>query len=495
MDNSPHFSDVAETFARIYTVDISTIRAKTQTLSTSPNSGDADGTIIYNGELTPEFDVLSAHIPNLETENFQDIEEDSLVTIHRVEQNLDEAIRYSQTCLQLRWEYMELAKQRNDTRFKGEEFLRLDLVHQEEVKAGLYTLPWHEAADDQEALKTANEHLSNQASVISDLFDTNAGGSEYASLMTDAKLADYVQTVAQIARDSTAGPKNDIFNGTHSTTDYRMRLEFANWSQLLVGVRATQAQLQGKLNSAKRKEDYLEKDVRFKAQRAAISRQLAYLQLAEHCRPGSAINYDERLHEHGQLFRSNLRMMVQRIKALLGGLRDIYGIEIALGEIATGHVLDGCAMWLLDAQDRFGKYKRSSRLSVTSVTSGKVLSKANGNTIKFSAEIDVDLNLISGSRHLLRGISIEYNGDHKRAINLIVVPPADSYTALSNNEDSKMLMVGRVYPSTAALDQKPQHTDVLWNGSPNGKWQITGTFNPGEGEIDEIILHVWTASN
>ena len=150
MPTSAQIIDIKAAFARQYDLDLNGIQRDAKTFrllvaDTSVNSGVNPGQITSNCYT---YDGTQALVPNLETTAFSEISPDTRVNPRRVELTLDEAIKYSQTCLQIRHQYGEAAKLRNDTRFKGEEFVRLDDVHQHEVANDLYKIPWQDAADE-----------------------------------------------------------------------------------------------------------------------------------------------------------------------------------------------------------------------------------------------------------------------------------------------------------------------------------------------------------
>jgi hypothetical protein len=296
--------------AQYYRIDLDLISKDDQQLKNIINAQATINSSQIYGEATTITDSgPTAFVPDLETFSYTDVTGDPRLSPRCIEQNLDEALRYVETCLQQRQYYAETAKLRNDTRFKSEEFIRLDLVHQDEVDAGLYKLPWMEAADDNTALQESVAQTATQQSVLDDMMQAGASGKSYSAILSNASVSDYIQKSAQLAKDSAGENKLAVFDGSTATTAYRANLEYATWIQALASIKANLPQLKGKLATAQRKEEYLRKDEGFRSHRAAISRHLAYLQLEEHSRPNSAINYAERLDRQRDLFTSNLRAL------------------------------------------------------------------------------------------------------------------------------------------------------------------------------------------
>jgi hypothetical protein len=436
---------------------------------------------IYGDAITVTANGPSGLVPDLETFPYADITADPRLYTKRVEQNLDEAIRYLQTCLQLRQQYAETAKLRNDTRFKGEEFFRLDAVHRKEVAAGLYKLPWMEASDERTALEEAVSQTVAQQGILDDMTSADATGNKYSAVLSDKLVNEYVQNSALLARNSASEHKPEVQNGADATARYRTKLEYATWVQTLAAVKANIPQLRGKLTTAQRKEVFLHKDEAFRAHRASISTQLAYLQLKEHCRPNSAINYAERLERQGDLFKPNLVALIQRVVAVSTGLKDNYGVDVPLSVPVRGQILDRLSVWLTDVQNELSKAKRDHRLTVSSVWSTapiKVTPHREGAPWDhFEIDLVVDTKALPSAKVLLRGVAFEYLGDQQRPISLNVVPPKGAHisTALSGEPDA--LGFGRVFPISPAVDLKPQHPDALWNGSAIGPWKVQGLFD------------------
>ena len=418
MPSDDEVSRIEADFARQYDLDLPGIRQDAQSLRAAVAGPVIDPLVpfyTYNG--------TQAFIPNLETIDPSQVVPDPRLSIRLIEANLEEATKYSQTCLQLQSHYEELARYRNDTRFKGEEFVRLDAVHLHEIDEGFYKLPWQEAADDVEGLELALAQANVQQSIPDAMTGAVGSDQKYASILTDQEMLNQIQTNAFIARNIANTLKDQVEQRSLSTAGYRTHMEYATWQETLAGAKATVAQLSAKLKIAKRKEDYLRKDESFKLQRAFISRQLAWLQVAEHARAGSALNYDERLRATKSLYDQNLRPLIERVVVLNDGLKQVYGIELPLDGLGTGGVLDLVAPWLAKASDAIAKWKRTQRLTLVQIVGdAKIASTPDGTN--FETIFTVSESNLPSSIVLLRGINLEYIGDSRVPISVDVAPPA-----------------------------------------------------------------------
>jgi hypothetical protein len=367
--------------------------------------------------------------------------------------------------------------------------VRLDAVHLHEVDEGLYKLPWQEAADEAEGLEVALAQAKVQQSIPDAMTGDVGSGQKYASLLSDQEMSNQIKQNAFITRNIANTLKDPVEQTALLTAAYRTYMEYATWQETLANAKSTVAQLNAKLKIAKRKEEYLRKDEGFKLQRAFISRQLAWLQISEHCRSGSELNYDERLRATKSLFDQNLRPLIERAVVVNDGLKQIYGIELPLGGIATGGILDQVSAWLVKASDAMAMWKRTQRLTIVQIGStDKVTIAPDGRAFETTFTVN-DLNLPS-SDALLRGMNLEFIGDSRVPISVSVIPPAG--VVLGGN--TAPLRLGRVCPVAPSLELRPQHADLLWNGSPKGDWKVTGGLTSNRGSVDQIIMYLWVVS-
>src|SRR5262249_34015297 len=153
----------------------------------------------------------------------------------------------------------------------------------------------------------------------------------------------------------------------------------------------------------------------------------AWLQIQEHCRDGSVLNYAQRLPRQKDLFEVNLRCLVERVITLNSGLNENYEINIPLDPPSKGNILDALAVWLSKAQNELSKYKRSQRIAIYSIWSDSSLSvtpRAVGTEWDtFDVDLVVGQNVVPGTKTLLRGVAFEYFGNQQRPILLKVSPP------------------------------------------------------------------------
>ena len=494
MSNEVEIEAIREQFARQYSIDLAALKADADVLrsraATVRSSDNTDAIALYENGETYTADFVDAKVPDLETEPLSAIPSDSRITSRNIELNFEECLRYLQSALQIRIQYGELGKLRNDTRLKGEEFIRLDLIHLDEVRAGLYELPWREAEDDVTGLSIAVEDLEEQKAIPDEMFGNGAGGQFYSGILTRASMSTNIQQSAQITRDTANTNKAQVFELARDTNEFRSALELATWESALATVKASLAQLKGKLATAERKEDYLSKDVMFRAHRASVSRQLAWAQLNEHTRPGSILNYDERLTRCRELYLATMACLIQRVSPLVQGVRTYYGVDPKFIEPKPGNILDYLAVWLLNLQNELLNTKRAQTVAISSFWSGRPkdsMQVGDGTMKKIAAEFIIDAAALPRGRRLLRGVAFEYIGGPRRPIVVDVFPPAGVL------EKAATLRFGRVCEVSSAVELMPQHSEVTWNADPVGTWTLEVIVDAAE-SIADFGMHLWVAS-
>ena len=370
----------------------------------------------------------------------------------------------------------------------------LDEVHKQEIDAGLYKLPWQEAADEKTGFETAVAQAQIQQGIPTEMMQAGTGGNKYSALLSDTAIKSNVTSNAYIVQNVANTNKDKVGTEATATSQYRSGIEMATWLETLAAAKSNLAQLNAQLSVATRKEQYFRKDEGFRTARDEISRQIAWLQIQEHCRAGSILNYDEKLARLKNLFDQNLQCVIERVQPLVQGLSDYYKINISFDNPPIGSILDDVSVWLVQVQNELAKYMRAKRLTTYSKWSGPVSTsgeKSGDGFNSFSANFDLATGDEPSANVLLRGIAFEYVGQNVRPVTLKVVPPANAWSGSLSNS----MIFGRVYPINPNPDLKPQHSNILWNGSVIGTWNVNGVFELAAGSIDKIVMHFWVLSD
>jgi hypothetical protein len=486
MLGADQISHIEFTFAKRYDIDLIGIRNDAKVLMAAVQSPDSSNP--ENASACYAYDGRQAFVPDLDTLDCATVKPDGRLSDRQVEANLDDATKLLQTCLLLRSQYGELARHRNETRFKGEEFVRLDTVHKQEVEAGLYRLPWQEAADERRGLEEALAHAQKQRGIPQEMLKDSRGDCRYSALLSEAAVGDNVAKNAFITKNVANTFKDLVGRAATQTMEYRSGIELATWLETLANAESTIAQLTAKLAIASRKEVYLAKDEQFRLHRAQISRQLAWLQIAEHCRTDAELNYDERLRAAKALFDANLQALAERLSVIESGITGLYGIDMRFGRPAKGRLLDEGAVWVARVAEELAKWRRTQRLSVVSVPCQGAID-IHPSTGSIQAAFTVDEAIVPDRRASMRGANLEFVGSGSGPICVSITPPQTLTTGSPGP-----LLFGRVCSVAPGLDLRPQHSDLLWNGNPCGTWKAAGVADPSLGVPTKLVLYLWVAS-
>jgi hypothetical protein len=483
-------ANIRALFGQVYGVDPNQLRNDSAAVSQAAHRA---------GGLTPQligqtrFGTLGAPlVENIEDLDFSQYQLNTDLRDRLVEQNLDDATKCIQACLALRKEYQEIAKLYIDTRLKSEEFFRLDDIHQQEIAAGAYELPHSEALNEKNSVAKAVQELVAQGQIYAGL---------KAGALSDPSVAAYVAQSSDLAGATTNVDAATARDRAGKIAQYRAGIDIASWDFSNRTSTSNAAQLQGRLDTATAKEAYLLQDVAFRTARAAVSRELAYSQLFENVRPGSIVNYAERLFVTKKLFRDYMERLVPRVLALRTGVHALYGIDTTLNPLPVkDSVLDSVAAWLANIQDKVSIYKRRERTFVFSVWLRRALGGNIGPIARpGGASIQVSTAYTLGQSGLLRGVGFEYassQSNPKRPITVSASVPLTVTNNLAggNQPGPTSLTFGRVLPTINSEDLRPQHSDIVWNGSPYGTWTLNlGPDDYSAGGVDDLVMYLWLA--
>lgn len=499
MPTQNEIDTIKQKFGDLYRINVSGIAADAGALAgvvsgVTPPSASS----IYSSSITA---FPSALIDDLEQFDFDSIGEDVSIRDRSVELNLDEASKLAQACSSLRSDYIATAKLFLDTRLKSEEFFRLDTIHLQEVAAGLYNLPYDEATDDVTSLQAALAESALQKAVIDTMYSATASAPpKYAGALNDTQVKAFTDQTGNVAQLGSTQNQPAIQSGTSQIAEYRSKIEDASWQYSLRTNTTSNAQLGGRLTTAQRKQAYLQKDIGFRSSRAAVSRQLAYVQLGENIRANAPLNYSERLMATQKLFQITLRKLIQRVLPLRRGAKQLYGIDIPLPSPSRGQILDDVNKWLTLVQDEVGKYHRKQRISIFTVWLSRCLLRHNRNFLDavkhpegFRLDIDFEPDDSQSQCGLLRGAAFEYLGSGKRPIRITMVPPLGATGDTGSSGLQIPLIFGRVLSLAPGLDIRPLFSDQLWNGNPYGVWRVSSESDLSKYGIEDIAMHLWLA--
>jgi hypothetical protein len=150
-------------------------------------------------------------------------------------------------------------------------------------------------------------------------------------------------------------------------------------------------------------------------------------------------------------------------------------------------------------QDLLLKYRRKERIFLFSVSirrdtpaSVDSLKSTSGASFNFTPVLTRNQN------GLLRGLAFEYlpgSSSSRRPIVVDAVAPSSTTQNLAGGSGSPTsLTFGRILPIPNSVELRPQHTDIVWNGSPYSGWTFSvrpAVFN--DADVEDLIMYLWLA--
>jgi hypothetical protein len=407
--------------------------------------------------------------------------DNSKIDARRVEDNLDILSSLVSKLVGFRDHYGQLTSEAVIVRDDLTEFFALQAVHKKEVEAGLYVLPVVEAGAEIQALITSlNELLQIEqlSKATLDQFYTDPQITEVARLAMRAVVA-----------GSTAPGRQDAGDRTAELAGRREALDRNSWTNSSRDLKSQKQQLEGRLAVLQSRIEYLKKDVEFKTDRTRIANQIAQSQYLELNIDGGPRNISQRLQNLKKLWQQTLVYTVSYARAVKLGLETLpYAFNPSWPEdLSVGNVTDGLSGWVLDIQSRLKLSQQQESLT-------RYTFWAKRNTASRSVTFEVNAGSIGNLDRCLRGASLEFVGAKDRPIQIELIPPVEAYARLTQPRSSttqRGFQIGRVCKPEFMADSFKVLSDLLWNGSPIGRWTATLREAYPVNEVESIALHLW----
>jgi hypothetical protein len=260
-----------------YAVDLDGIESDSTNIRSLYNnakaSGPPDAASIYDSEITRA--NSDAIVPALETLAYGGVEENKELDSRFVEQHMDDTLRYLAQCYAIRREYGDVAKLYIDTSLKAEEFFRLERIHNLEVAAGIYSLDYEDSTDQVKSAQAAT-----------DGWRTNVDYDSWASSTLSKSKDKYAKERGELSQlEAATNPNAQTIADDEANIAYESGDEtLYEFNRTLRADSINLTDAEARLSIAKRRQAYNQKDIAFRAARAAVSKQLACAQLWENTR-------------------------------------------------------------------------------------------------------------------------------------------------------------------------------------------------------------------
>ena len=432
----------------------------------------------------------------------------------QVEPLLDQSASLLDRCITDRAQRDLYAVEAFKNKLELEQFFQLEDIHDDEIKAGLYTLPYVRAKLDGSAeqqlsywydlaAKEIDRIISNGAQT----FQNQVHGRELA-----AWLAAYpLKQDGLNGQDATYG-----WNGVVKTKPLHLQdasnlesVEEVNnflldtFSQFKT-LRGTSDASDSRSSSYSEQAKWSFSDIDFRRRRTQVSRDGAEEKVRQTSMPGGALNYGEKINTLEDRINYDYRETIARLSAVNQGLALLYGYEDPFPDHKK---FDSVVLWVRRALNWIIRFTRNEQnyilpLSLRQLKDRRLATDTNHKTAwKFAVSEDMFPN----QRHVrLRGVGGAVRGTAIRGLwqATLRVPAQSSCHHLSgqtkvlDQRSVPPVYLGRIAERTPVRDPDVAGINALYNASPFGEWNLALHEKSTDGmEIDaaddiQIELHL-----
>lgn len=439
-------------------------------------------------------------------------DKDKEYSIFHVEYLLDHAADLLDRGIRDRAEWNELAVKAFNLGAELTQFFELDKVHQEEIKAGFYSLPYEESVAEADAENASASKNRTAYDKLNDICGNKFSDKEIdrqkalagiqgtvSKLATYAKQSDETRSLEymDLGRDGVF-PEGSQAISTQAQiiaeyiTDANMQLEKDSYLSQKDSADAVASASKIRAETLEKRKVYEEKNIQFRRNRTEISKNIQELRAKAATSTKGILNYVERMTPIKNRFDRDFREAIACLIPAYEGLTKIYGYNGApLPSTDSTHFFDDSLLWVRDAINWIVRFTQRDQNYVLSI-SVKILSndweqgKQNGKwtfEIPTNFEFADDNDFYKGQRHVrMRGVSafVETSNDNAGVWQVMIIPPKTSTCTHLSGDDEALdqtdvppCRLGRVSNRDNVREIDVAGVSTLHNISPFGKWEIT----------------------
>lgn len=464
---------------------------------------------LYNDEIVSKSDIGEGY-------KFTEDASDGDLLYHHVEYLLQQIEMLLERCITDRNEWNEKYSKAFQIQADITEFFKLDAIHDDEIKAGYYVVPYFEALADYNDNIIHQMAASNQAGAQQSLLNTFYSDGNIVSVMqAAASLAwlSYLPTritnnmgnqTKYTAMEMINQPSEAIaYNLTTRTFALNAQAQKAQLQQQLTMYQANAAAGTSKTFAAYNKLQFEQQNMDFKRRRAETARDQLFDKMNALTTSGGALNYPEQMNQIMKRFNRDFRDAVAEIYVCSIGLTTIFGCPVALPQslvdayaqkqLDGSAVLDDAIVWTRNASSWLGRFSRVDQQYVMSLSLKQVL---GANTFKMGLSsgnwtFDLADATFPNQYHVrLQGVSVflDFSDKFKDTFQVNVSVPKDTHyshkDAVVPASQAKIspVNIARVSTRSNMFLSDVLGTQSLHNVSPIGQWKVSlqRNFLPGQ---------------
>jgi hypothetical protein len=320
---------------------------------------------------------------------FEEVTSDTEYRYLQVEPLLDQAAAILDRCISDRAQRDLYAVEAFKNRLELDQFFQLETIHDDEIKAGVYTLPFVRAKLDGDAERQLS-YWYNLAAMELDRIITN-NGQTFRKQVDGRALAAWLAAYP-LKQDGLKGDDaNYGWNGVVKTKPLHLQdasnaesVEEVN--NFLLDIYSQYKTLHGtseasdaRSNSYSEQADWSLKDIDFRRRRTQVARDAAEEKVFQTSVDGGALNYGQKIGALEDRINYDYREAFARLLAVNQGLRLLYGFEDAFPESKN---FDAIVLWVRRALNWIIRFTRNEQnyilpLSLRQLKDRKLATSAN----------------------------------------------------------------------------------------------------------------------
>ncbi|MDR4496745.1 MAG: hypothetical protein MRK02_02285 [Candidatus Scalindua sp.] len=486
---------------------------------------EPDPSLFLKGPLDPNLLSLDTNL------TFKSQEPDKNLRSFQVETLLSQAADLLRRAKILRSEWQDKANKAVNLRLEILEYLINDTIHQDEIKAGIYTLPYKRSVSEVNALTARKEGLQYVSSVIKSTLDNNftldamnkhSGNSQLLALLPyyPSHETPYLKKAVNLTWNYT--PNNFAEHAKKAAFDqsfYHMHnKKYALYTQKYMRDMDRDVVKQ-RYEGSHEQMEWARKEIEFRRRRAQAAREVGDLKIRLATEPGGVLNYAEQMDKIRLQYERDLREALAGIKAAYEGLQLIYGYNKALpvsiasqvklenqdkkGQQTPCSVLDDSVVWVSDTLAWLGNNSMIDQKYTMSISVRQTIGDKKWYEGRKSGQwkFEIPESFFPDQKYVrLRGISVYVSGIRAKGVWMARVDlPKKSFCHHSFGRVADLdqtsippILIGRISKRNRTFQQEIAGASIVHNASPFGEWRVFLNEKSTAGNVldsvDEIEL-------
>jgi hypothetical protein len=376
--------------------------------------------------------------------------------------------------------YQALSKDFVDSMYRYIEFRRLDSIHDDEIRAGVFSVERDENRKILEGLHKSKLDIDRGLNYLTNALKAGALSNNSRTVLTNA-----VEQTNSITGDTPKKAAVAAATAAGVQFDAQVATAVVSAQQLT----SQSSELSGRIDGILSKTEYLSKDIEFRRRRRKASRDLAEERYGQHILKNSPINFKQSMDQYRLYYNKLTSVAIDYCRAISRGLYDIYGISIPVPEPAKGntaiYAIDQILMFEANLKIEMARIRSTIR-STRITYSLRALLRSDLSNSRLTLTVPLNKNSTIPSNAKLRGFSMQ-------SLSSDSAPLSASVTITSDDNTNTKLLMGSITPASYGLPPGPEYADTLWNIPATGTYTFEFADGSNLKRAKDIWLHLYVA--